>query len=206
MADDLKPSEGKTDDTKKPEDSTSQKNDESKSDNNSLGIDKLPHDELLKNPHYAGLFKEIEETRKAKKDAQSQAELAEIEAQKKKGEYEEVIKKLETKASRADTLETTLSGILEKEKASIPEENRSLVPESLSVEQQLEYITTNRERLVGKPSSKAGNPTNPPTDVSNSDDTGDLLPLSKVKDPEYFAANRDKVLKAIQEGKIDQTR
>lgn len=118
------------------------------------------------------------------------------------GEHEKVIADLKPKAQRAETLEKVLKQSVESLIEQIPEEKRGLVPQSLPIEAQLEYINTNREALLG------------PTQLKNvgissaastgADDVTDstIFTKAQIEDPEFYRKNRDAIRKAMQEGRI----
>lgn len=60
-------------------------------------------------------------------------------ALKEKGQFEELVKTLEPKAQRAETLEAALKGYYDLEVADVPEEKRSLIPAG-PVETQLQWL------------------------------------------------------------------
>lgn len=123
-------------------------------------------------------FREVNEAKKAAEerlqkllDAEKEREL---EAAKKRGDFETIINDLKPKAERADNLEATLKKYLDGEISTVPEQYRGLIPGG-DVTMQLEWIRQ------AKAQGLFGKPTPPPTDAGAS---GDPKPVIKLSDYE----------------------
>lgn len=93
---------------------------------------------------------------------------------------------LKTQSDRADRLDGTIKKILDSAIESVPEDKRSLIPASLSPEDQLEYIETNRALLTTVPKVV---PTTPkPADNTNTKtvDIGSLSAEDKARADRFY--------------------
>jgi len=202
--------EPKGTDTKNEGDDKTSKNDEgTASPSTESGTDKNPvkelaHDDLMKNPHYAGLHKEISEIRKESKVKKEKAEKEALEAKEKKGEFEEIVKDLKPKAEKAAEYEEVINEIVDKEIQNIPEDIRSLIPDELSPAAKLRYIANNRSRLMPETGVKpVGKVSNPPTDGTGVDNSGkETFTKSQIADPMFYLANEQRIIAAQKEGRI----
>lgn len=169
------------------------------------GDDKVPDnwEDVYKSKRWTELrarTREAEEKlSKYEKDQKKEAERKAIEA----GEHQKVIDELKPQAERADALEKLMEDTVTKAMESMPEENRSLVPEALTVEQKLKYIEDNRERLYGKDAPPTvGKPTNP---ASTTAAGGRIYTTQEIADmpPDEYAELSADIKKASAEGRIN---
>lgn len=116
-----------------------------------------------------------------------------------KGEFTKVIDELKPKAERMETLEKSLNNVIAAEMKAIPEARRSLVPD-LPPEKKLEYIAANRAFLMDTKPADVNRPLNP--DGSQSGGSNQTFTLAQIRDPKFYEANRDAILKAQAEGRI----
>ena len=171
-------------------------------------IDGLSHEELLKNPHYAGLHKELEEARKQKRQLETGRNAEEQKKLEEAGKFQDLYNVAKPKAERAEKLEEKVQNILDARIAQIPEDKRSLIPSSLAPEDQLEYIETNAALLFGsseqdKGAGKVGAPNNPATDTGADGDSKYSFTGSQVNDPKFYHDHRDEIMQAQADGKVD---
>lgn len=163
--------------------------------------DKVPAswDEVFKHPR----FKQLNDTAAAAKKQLEDAEKAKQEEARKKeieaGNFQKVIDDLTPKAKRAEELEAALNTVVEAEMNNIPEARRSMVPD-LPPEKKLEWITKNRSFLMDDKKKDVNNPMNP-NDNPNGDNK-QVFTIAQIKDPKFYAENRDAILKAQREGRI----
>lgn len=104
----------------------------------------------------------FDEINEENKKLQARLDALETESQKRletqlaeQGKYKELAEeraqKLAEAQAKADQLEATqavLSNYLKSQIEEIPEDNRSLIPDTLPVEQQLDWIARNRSKLI----------------------------------------------------------
>lgn len=117
-----------------------------------------------------------------------------------KGEFSKVIDELKPKAARAEALEKSLNTVVEAEMKAIPEARRSLVPD-LPPEKKLEYIAANRAFLMDAKPANVNHPANPAGGSPNGG-SNQTFTLAEIRDPKFYEANRDAILKAQAEGRI----
>lgn len=135
------------------------------------------------------------ETRLAELEASRKA--AEEQAAEEQGKFKELAEQRKARAEYADKLEETLNGVLEKEIQGIPEDRRSLIPESLSVSDKLSYISNNRAFLTDVGNKAVGQPSSP--DMAG---TGKVFKSSQLNDASFVRKNREEITKAIAEGRV----
>jgi len=148
-------------------------------------------------------FSEEVSKRKALEDKLAKVE-ADKEAERLKSladnsEYQKLYDEAKPHVERAKALEAVVAKSVDELMTKIPEDKRSLIPETLAPEAKLDYIHKNFEFLTGKTGKETiGHGTNPGTDTSSTK----VFTAEELKDPKFYQANRDEILKAQREGRI----
>lgn len=166
------------------------------------GNDAVPTswDEVFKHPRFKQLNDTAAAAKKQLEDAEAARKKEETDRQIKAGEFQKVIDELTPKAKRAEELEAALNTVIEAEINNIPEARRSLVPD-LPPEKKLAWITANRAILMDDKKKDVNNPANPAGD-NPSGDNKKIFTHAQIKNPKFYAENRDEILKAQREGRI----
>lgn len=138
-----------------------------------------------------------------KLQAAEKAEAERLQAEQlAKGEHEKVIADLTPKAKAAEEYEALINKSVNAMMEEIPEEKRGLIHDALTPAQKFEYINANRAALMGEEKPKnVGKPSSPGT---NGDEIGDstIFTLEQISDPQFYQKNRDAILKAEREGRV----
>jgi len=137
-------------DENKQGDGAQEATDESKNTGNEHMIPKGRFDEVNKKA------KDLEDKlRKFEEERQREIEQRLIDQQKYKELYEENSKKLadaQAKAQKVDAYEQTLTDVYKASLSELPEDMRDLVPDELTTQQKLNWLSKNKARLL-KPNS-----------------------------------------------------
>jgi len=132
----------------------------------------------------------LKELQKKLDDIEKEKEQAALDAKKKNGEFEELYKTTSTEldttktqfeqtSARVEQLEGLIQNLVDAELESVPEELRDLVPENMSPEQKLSWITNAKKKgLFGAAPNKADEPLGGSTNKGNPQDKLDLTKMS----------------------------
>jgi len=130
---------------------------------------------------------------------ESDSETARQKALEENKKFEDLYNEAKPQVERARTLEAVVSKSVEELMTKIPEDKRSLIPESLAPEAKLDYIHKNFDFLTAAATGKTiGHGTNPGGDTGSTQ----VFTAEQLKDPKFYAANRDEIQKASREGRI----
>lgn len=114
------------------------------------------------------------------------------------GEYKKLLEEQAPKVERATKLEGIVSKTVEDLKSKIPEDKRGLIPASLPLEDQLEYIHTNMSFLMDSQPRNIGHATNPGGDTRQTSN----FTQEQISDPKFYTEHREEILKAQREGRL----
>jgi hypothetical protein len=144
-------------------------------------------------------LKAAREENESLKKAQQDREEA---AAKEQGKFQDLYNETKPKAERAERLEKVIQTSVDQLLQTIPEERRTLIPETLAPEDKLAYIHANMAHLVGpaKP-TKVGGPSSPGTGGDEINDST-IFTADQLKDPEFYSKNKEAIRKASREGRI----
>jgi len=113
--------------------------------------------------------------------------------------FEDLYNESKPHVERAKALEAVVTRSVDELMTKIPEDKRSLIPESLTPEAKLDYIHKNYDFLTAAAGGKTiGHGTNPGGDTTSTK----TFTAEQLKDPKFYAENRDEILKAQREGRI----
>lgn len=135
-------------------------------------------------------FKEVQSQLEA---IQKEKEQAELEDKKKRGEFENLYQETsqelekyksdyESTSQRVEQLEGLIQTMVEVELESVPEELHDLIPDNMTPEQKLAWLSNAKKKgLFGKPNAKADEPLGGSTNQGNGQQPLDVSKMSATQ-------------------------
>lgn len=139
--------------------------------------------------------KEMEKKYNAEIEKQKEAHQKQLEEQ---GKFKELFEAQTPKVQRAEKLEAVVQKSVDQLMEKIPEDKQKLIPQSLSVEDKLDYIHTNFEYLT----QSANKNINPGTNPGSQESSTKTFTQEQLKDSKFYNEHREEIRQAQKEGRI----